>query len=365
MFQFKARRDGYLLAAAVLVAACSDDEAVGGAGTGGSPLGGSENVGAGASGGDAPTGGSNEGGGGAPSAELEVVVDFDETAFELPEGLFIDGTSAIVGFGATGAVDRFALPGAERSPVATFPLLTPDVSFMTGVTVAPDDAVLAAVVSFSPELTAGVYRAANEGEEGTLWASHPQMFFPNGFAWHDGDLYVTDSAFGGVFRVDASGTATPWLSDPTLAAQPTACGGSPESLAVGANGIVEASGSFYIASSNQGILVKVPVSSEGEPGPVEVVAGPDCDALAGIDGITLDSDGSIIGAINAKNRIVRITPEGAVSTIVEGGPLDFPASVAFAGSGVERALYITSFAVINATTGQPANPGLLRLSMPQ
>lgn len=364
MFQFKARRDGYLLAAAVLVAGCSDDDAVGGGDVGGGAAGGSD-VGAGTSGGEGPSGGSNEGGnGGAPAAELEVVVDFDETAFELPEGLFIDGESALVGFGTTGAVDSFALPGAERSAYATFPLLTPDVSFMTGVTLAPDDALLAAVVSFSPELTAGVYRAAAQGDAGTLWASHPQMFFPNGFAWLDRDLFVTDSAFGGVFHVDSAGTATPWLSDASLAAEPTACGGTAESLAVGANGIVEKDGDLFISSSNKGILVKVPVSPEGAAGPVEIVAGPDCDALAGIDGITLDSDGSIIAAINSKNRIVRITPEGEVSTIVEGGPLDFPASVAFAGSGAERELYITSFAVINATTGQPANPGLLRLAMP-
>lgn len=363
MLKLNTRRSGYLLAVAVLVAGCSDDEATGGGGVGGGPAGGSEN--GGASGGEGPSGGSNEGGGGAPGAELEVVVDFDETVFELPEGLFIDGDSALVGFGTTGAVDRFGLPGGERSAYATFPLLTPDVSFMTGVTLAADDALLAAVVSFSPDLTAGVYRAATEGAEGTLWASHPQMFFPNGFAWQDGELYVTDSAFGGVFHIDSAGTATPWLSDPALAAQPTACGGTAESLAVGANGIVEQAGSLFIASSNQGILVKVPVSPEGEPGPVEIVAGPDCDALAGIDGITLDSDGSIIAAINAKNRIVRITQSGEVSTIVEGGPLDFPASVAFAGSGAERALYITSFAVINATTGQPASPALLRLAMPQ
>ncbi len=365
MLEINARRSGYLFAAAVLVAGCSDDAATDGGG--GEPLGGSVNAGAGDTGGEGPRGGANEGGGGggSPTAELEVVVDFDETTFELPEGLFIAGDSALVGFGTSGAVDSFALPGAERSAFATFPLLTPDVSFMTGVTLAPDDSLLAAIVSFSPDLTAGVYRAATQGEQGTLWASHPQMVFPNGFAWHEGDLYVTDSAFGGVFKIDSAGIATPWLVDPTLSAQPTACGGAADSLAVGANGVVEQAGSLYIASSNQGILVKVPVSPEGEPGPLEIVAGPDCDALAGIDGITLDSDGSIIAAVNAKNRIVRITESGAISTIVEGGPLDFPASVAFAGSGAERALYITSFAVINATTGQPANPGLLRLAMPQ
>src|SRR5258705_53832 len=55
--------------------------------------------------------------------------------------------------------------------------------------------------------------------------------------------------------------------------------------------------------------------------------------------------------------------ERAVDPLVEGGKLDFPASLSFAGEGANRALYVPIFAYLNATQGMPAHPALLRVRL--
>src|SRR5262249_27605373 len=160
-----------------------------------------------------------------------------------------------------------------------------------------------------------------------------------------------DSAFGGLFKVTSDGTVTPWVSDPLLAGDPTSCGGMATDLAIGANGIVISNGALFVSSTNKGILAKVSIQKVGSAGAVEVVAGPDC-TLKGIDGIALDRDGSVLAAVNLANRVVRIdVTTGHVTSVIDGDPLDFPASVAIGGEGEDRALYVTNFALGNAMAG--------------
>jgi sugar lactone lactonase YvrE len=232
---------------------------------------------------------------------------------------------------------------------------------MTGLTIDSAGALYGALVSFTADAQPGVYKAPATGGAATLFASDPAMIFPNGFAWtDDGTLFVADSAFGGVFRISPDGTTTPWLQDDSLAGDPTACGGAASDLSIGANGIVRQGQTMFISSTNKGVLVKVPIGTDGSAGPVSIVAGPDC-SIAGIDGIALDDDGTIIGAINKQNKLVRIDGAGGITTLVEGGKLDFPASLVFAGKGADRALYVTSFAYLSATTGGTPHPSLLRV----
>jgi sugar lactone lactonase YvrE len=218
-------------------------------------------------------------------------------------------------------------------------------------------------VSFTPSPAAGIYRAASPGATPTLFASHSQMLFPNGFAWSSDDtLFVTDSASGTVFSINASGTATPWINDALLTGDPTACGGMAGDLSVGANGLIWTPSAIFVSNSDRGLVARIAIEANGAAGAVTAFAGPDCNALAGIDGLTLDTDGTIIAAVNRADKIVRITQDGAITTLLEGAPLDFPASVAFAGEGAARALYVTNFALARALASEPANPGIVRIT---
>lgn len=358
---------GLTLAAVLALAACSDDDS----GSGGTAGAGGQNevmtgtasiatttttttaqsassAGGGGAGGEAPT--------------VEVVATFDPAAFELPEGLAIVGDDAYVGFAFTGLVDTLPLEGGARTPFASLPPPPPNTSFMTGVGFDGAGNLYAALVSFTADAQAGIYKTPPAGGAAALFASHAQMVFPNGLAWGpDGTLYVTDSVFGGLFSIDDAGVVAPWLTEPLLGGDPTICGGEPDDIAVGANGVAFTDDALYVAGSDHGVLLRVPVEADGSAGIPVVVAGPDC-ALAGLDGIVVDDDGSVIGAVNRADRVVRIdTTSGDVSTIAEGAPLDFPASLAFAGQGEDRALYVTSFGLARLLAGEVPSPALVRI----
>lgn len=301
--------------------------------------------------------------GGPTGLELEPLVVFDPAAFELPEGLELDGGDALVGFAFTGAIERVSLTDGSRTAVATTPPPPPNTSFVTGLTTDGDGQIYAAVVSFTADLAAGIYRAPAEGGDAVLWASDPAMVFPNGFAWAEsGTLLVTDSVYGGVFEIDADGIATPWLQLPTLTGDASNCGGTSD-IAVGANGIARDGDALWVVGGDQGVVVRVPIAADGSAGTPETIAGPDCE-LAGLDGIVLDDDGSLIAAINRSNRLVRITADGDVSVLAEGPPLDFPASVAITDDGGERQLVVTSFALGEFLAGGAPAPALLRATLP-
>lgn len=341
------------------IVACGDDTAAGGnGGTGGQAQAGEAEGGKGGEVLEGGNGGTAEGGGSElPSVEL--VKAFDPAAFELPEGLVLDADQAYVGFAFTGAVQTLSLSGDEAEDFAAAPAPPSDSAFVTGLALDEQGALYIAYASFDPARAAGIYRAEPGGGEATLWSSHPQLNFPNGFAFDDsGTLYVTDSAAGAVFRVDALGTAEVWVTDPLLAPDATACG-QDASIAVGANGLAFSEGAFYVASSDQGALLRIAIEASGAAGAIETIAGPSCD-LGGIDGIALDGTGLVYAAINRANKIVAIDADGSFATIAQGSPLDFPATIAFADSGD---LYVTSFALAAFLSGGDPHPSLVRIGL--
>jgi sugar lactone lactonase YvrE len=350
------------------LAACGDD-GVGAGGSAGDSAGGAGGDGGaqasaggtGGSGGEGTASGGGGAGGGA-EAQAEVLAPLDPAAFEFPEGLYVDGDRAIVGFAFTGALEAVDLATGARTPLGAAPTPPQNTAFMTGVSLDSDDRILAAYVSFTDAAAPGIYRTAPGGGDASLWASAPEMVFPNGLAWgEDGRLFVTDSAYGGVFAVDADGEVTSWVQDELLSGAPTACGQPADALPVGANGLVWTPEGLLVASSDRGLLARVPFEVDGSAGALEVIAGPDCELLGGIDGLTLDEDGTVIAAINRTNTLVRVDPAGGVETIFSGPPLDFPASPMFGGQGSERALYVTSFALGSFLGGGSPAPAIVRV----
>lgn len=289
--------------------------------------------------------------------EIEIVVAYDPAAFELPEGLFLAGGDAIVGHAFTGAIDRVSLTDGTRTPLGATPPPPQDTSFVTGITQDADGRTYAAVVSFTADLQAGIYRTAADGGDATLWASDPAMVFPNGFAWDDaGRLFVSDST-GPIHVVADDGKVTPWLTDDRLLGDPTACD-QMAAFTIGPNGIAWTQDALWVASSDKGILAKVAIEADGTAGALEVVVGPNCE-IGGIDGIALDEGGDVVAAINRQDKIVRIDDAGTITTIVEGAPLAFPATLDFAADG---SLYVTNFSLDDVFAGATPTPSLARIT---
>ncbi len=299
---------------------------------------------------------------GARHAELppELMTHFDAKAAELPEGLAIRDQRAYVGFAPSGAIAAVDLKTGGVTRFAKLPSPVPGKGFMTGLAFS-GSGLYAALVSFVPEVAAGIYRVPASGGAATLFGHHPHMLFPNGIApAARGTLYVTDSAAGAIFRVAADGTTEEWLHDDLLRGGKDACGpgkGVGLPFDIGANGIVIKDGALYVTNTDKATLIRVPIGADGGAGAPRVLAGPDCDRLSGADGLTVAPDGAFIVAANHLGALVRIDAAGTIETLYHGAPLDFPASVAFVGG----TLFASNFSFLDAATTQAA-PGLIRIS---
>lgn len=289
------------------------------------------------------------------------VAQFDPAKGQQPEGLYVAGSKAYVGWAGLGKIETVDLPGGAVKDFGSIPAPPMNGGFMLGIVV---DASSNVYVGFGggPGMVVknGVYKIpAAGGAVMAPWASDPAMNFPNGLIFDaQNNLFVSDSG-GTIFKITSNGTASKWLSDPSLVASGNCAFAAP--FPVGANGIVQSGNAFYVANTNVGQIVKIPINADGSAGAPSIFAGPDCNALGGIDGISLDTDGSIIAVLNAQAKIVRVDTSGKVSTLFTGKPLDNPASTAIATVGGKKALYITNSAFFDMKT--PA-PGLLEYPLP-
>jgi sugar lactone lactonase YvrE len=141
-----------------------------------------------------------------------------------------------------------------------------------------------------------------------------------------------------------------------------ACGFVP--LPIGANGIAHDAKNVYVTNTDYGRIIAVPIAADGSAGTPSILKE-DCASLGGADGLVVDADGSFVIAVNAQNKIVRVTPGGRVTVLASGAPLATPASVLFdtnTPAGMRRLL------ITNTTFFTPADaglsPGLLELPVP-
>jgi sugar lactone lactonase YvrE len=298
------------------------------------------------------------------ASALEIVTAFDPAMWQLPEGLALQGQDAFVAFAPSGQVYRVDTTGAEApTPYASVPPLPPNEAFITGIAFDDEDRLLVALPSFATDPPTGIYRAPAGGGDATLFASHESMMFPSAIRQHgDGDLFVTDSFTATLFRITPDGEATVWITDPMLSGDKTICGFDDALFDIGANGLVVTDDRVIVAVTHQAQVLEIPIEADGGAGAIEVLAGPDCDALGGVDGMDLAPDGSIYAALNAQRRIVRITPDGEVETISDEDSLDSPATVRVGTASGAPALYWTNFALDSALAGLDAAPSLARLA---
>ena len=298
-----------------------------------------------------------------PITPEQLVAPFQVSKGELPEGLAIGDGVPYVGLAPTGQIAKVNLADGSLSAFASLPAPVPNKGFMTGLAFSAKDAgaLYAALVSFVPEVQAGIYRVGASGGKAELFAASPDLVFPNGLvADAAGDWFVTESSSGAIVKISESGKKVEkWVSDELLAGDNkhscASAQGAGLPFSIGANGIAQLGDALYVTNTDKGLVARVAVGSDGKAGKVSLFAGPDCATLGGADGVT-SHDGALFVASNFLNRIVRLDSKGAVTTVAAGQPLDFPASLAFDHS----ALYVTNFAFMNAQTGK-GSPGLIRI----
>jgi len=353
-----------LLASAAFSAGCGGDTSSGtsASGTGGS-TGTSTSTGATTSAGTTTSTSAGTGTGGA-SAAPEVVFAFDPAKGQFVEGLDIKGGVAYVGALPTGqivTVDLAKHTVADYGATPTFPM---NGGALVGLTLGADGALYAALhVTAAGGPKTGIYRVAPGGGAATLFASDPMMAFANDLRFNaKGELLVSDSISGKIFKVAKDGTVSTWLSHALLTPDPTVCGEN-TMFHLGINGFVLSGGAYYATNTDRASIVKIPVNADGSAGTPEIFVATDCKKLSGADGIAVDeSTGDLFVAVNYKNTVLRIRKDKSVETVATGDPLQSPASLFVDSKG--GSLYVTC-AAFEALAADPtkAKPSLLRLPL--
>ncbi len=292
------------------------------------------------------------------TAHVGRVLNFDASAGELPESVVVDRRGTIyVSLAPLGQIRAIAPDGGQQV-VATLPVGSGFGAL--GLALGPRDDVYVAVSTFD-RATNGVYRVGRGGRIERLRGTE-EIGLPNGLVFdRRGDLFVTDSVGGVIWRVPANGSAELWLQHPLLQGDNSA----PPPVPLGVNGIAFRDDTLFVTNTEKGSVIRVPVKRDDSPGTLSVLAqGP---ALMGADGLTLDTRGSLYVAVNGQNTVVHVSPGGAtlttLATAADG--LDSPADVAFGqGRRDRRMLFVVSFAIGPAFGFPPgAGPALSAMNV--
>ena len=305
--------------------------------------------------------------------ELKTVVSFDAFSGQLPESIILDKSGNIyISMSPLREIWKLNPTGSFKEVVASFSL-EPGLLGVSGLRFDPQGNLYVAVSSTLPDMN-GVWKIKSNNEKERIPGTGG-ILIPNDLAVSpNGTLYITDAAMGAVWRYNQGGEAEIWIQDETLEGTGAFGLGFP----LGANGIVVTQGkkSFkgyqsskkqvegvVIANSEKGQLVYVPILSDRSAGePIIMIADPT--TLFGLDGITVDEQGTIYGAVNFGNTIVRISSNSnKLSELASDTPLDFPTSLAFGSGRDKHTLFVTNFGVIHFLSDPPmpgdANPAVI------
>lgn len=290
-----------------------------------------------------------------------------------PEGLAVHPVSGVfVGNRQTGGVltanEILRIePDGSSAVFATLPGTRPAAEGLLGLAVDAAGHVYAALVSFDGDH--GIWRVSRDGSRTDLLPGSSAIGFPNALTFDRiGNLYVTDSFGGAVWRARPGESFTRWFEHELLAPLPFDPFGTP---LPGANGIAFfPPDTLYVANTERGLLVKLRIEPDGGAGPAEAVTS--AFAVPTIDGIAVDVRGQVYGvlpafAILGVSPLVRIDPaRGAVTPIVtdavDASAFDTPLSLAF-GSGRwgVKALLVTN-GDLPVIPGGPG-PGVIRVKV--
>jgi len=296
--------------------------------------------------------------------QVDTFVEFDPAAGEFPEGIALDKSGNVyVSMILLDEIRRID-PSGEQSVFAKFDV--PGVA-PAGLEVNAAGSVYVAASALDLETgetdpsIRGVYRIDRDGTTERLLGTGA-ILFPNDVTLDKrGNVYVTDTAGGRVWRIPKGGAAELWIEDPLL-------GGTGEfgfGFPIGANGIAFRHNTMLVANTERGLLVEVPIQPDGSAGaPVLLAQSP---ALVGADGIVLDVHADVYVGVGVQNTVVRVDGVGAITTLAtaEDG-LNQPSTLAFGtGRSEHETLFVANFslfspeptpAVLTISVGQPGQP---------
>ena len=258
-------------------------------------------------------------------------------------------------------------PNGKARVVATLDLTA--YGQLMGVAIDPCDRVYVAVADNSSingvpdSIGSGVY--VLRGNSLLKVAVLPSGSFPNGMAFHDGRLCITDSYNGCVWRVAPGGglacQATRWLSDRLL--QPAG------NEYLGVDGIAFLGDQLYLTNWSKHTILRSSLAGSGSPGRLRVAY--DSPDLYSADGLAFDALGDLwittdgIQGPLPSGGLSYLTPSGRLVTVAKDpGWLNYPTMPVFGTSPATRHTLFICNGAFWSGYGDGTVPGIQALTVP-
>lgn len=280
-------------------------------------------------------------------------------ALQTPEGIATDyWGNRYVSLALTGEISRIDAAG-NVDTLASLPIPTPlepchgFIAIMGAITYTPWG--LYTNLNTCDLDDRGVWWISTHSGQSARVAALPADAVANGIAHRFGNLYISDSAVGRVWRTSAfGGDPEIWFEDPWLDPVPNDVG------APGSNGIQIYGNEVYVANSSSREIIAIPFEGWGdEAGEPRLHA----EVEAGCDDFAFDLFGNLYCTTNPFNTVILVYPDGESEVILDlDDGLDGPTAATFGRLHDRFSLYIAN----GAFPFFPNNgtPGLLRYDMP-
>jgi len=265
--------------------------------------------------------------------DVITILNFDPTEQQLPEGIALDRQGNIyVGFYPTGQIWKIS-PDGTQAVLATLDVGTSGGGLVGFALDAAGD-LYVCLASFEAA-THGIWKVHQNGVT-RMFAALDPTGFPNDLVFdRAGNLFVTDSYLGEIWKISDAGEAQVWIKSPLLNPKTPAC-------CYGANGLEFDGRDLFVANTDLGTIVRIKPGTEDTPPRASVYV--ESPALVGADGISFDAKHNIYVTADYQNTLVFISANGDIRTLAtakEG--LDFPADTAFGeAQGQRKSLYWNS-----------------------
>lgn len=276
--------------------------------------------------------------------ELELVHQFDPALGEFPKGIaFTPQGDMYVGMQMLGEVRKFARDGTQTT-VASIPFAgPPGTGFVTAVAVVAPwrndrHIVYATFVDTHTGEANGIYRMAGEGSLSRVPGSEAIPFANGMTADHNGNLYVSDSTTGSIWRMPQdTGVASLWFQHDLLEGDGSL--GFPVKLGVG--DLTVDRRSLLVTVEEKSRVVRIGINADGTAAePSVVVEDP---SLYMTEGVAMASRGRIYISSWFNSTLNLLDKHGNLSVIadMEDGLLG-PVTIEFGKGRLSQYLYVVN-----------------------
>lgn len=203
----------------------------------------------------------------------------------------------------------------------------------TGLALTPNGELL--LSGWDEKETSVVWLIASDGTV-KLLTELPEAIFLNGLTRLDSDNYlIADSYRGAIWQLNVpTKTVSIWLEHPDLART------SPEEVFPAVNGLKIYDNFLYASNTQKKQIVKIPILAD------RLAAGEPEIFLTGvnIDDFAFDIEGNLYGTTHVFNSVVKIAPDGSVTTIaqLEQGMAGSTALAFGTSEGDRTSIYVTT-----------------------